>query len=124
MIRDLCPGFGDNVKCFYCDGGLRNWEPGDDPWVEHARWFPRCSFVRTVKGDQFIRSIQDQFSQSNNTPGKLLHNVTTANCVSLYSIHIHSVFFYQYNSQCTILSFESNADIFFIINILLISDFT
>jgi hypothetical protein len=29
-------GFGDNVKCFYCDGGLRNWEVGDDPWVEHA----------------------------------------------------------------------------------------
>lgn len=61
-------GFGDNVKCFYCDGGLRNWEPGDDPWSEHARWFPRCSFVRTVKGDQFIRSTQERFSHLNNTP--------------------------------------------------------
>jgi hypothetical protein len=20
-------------------GGLRNWETGDDPWIEHARWF-------------------------------------------------------------------------------------
>lgn len=34
-------GHGDNVKCYYCDGGLRNWEPGDDPWQEHAKWFPR-----------------------------------------------------------------------------------
>uniref|UniRef100_A0A3Q2NRM9 RING-type E3 ubiquitin transferase n=1 Tax=Fundulus heteroclitus TaxID=8078 RepID=A0A3Q2NRM9_FUNHE len=34
-------GHGDNVKCFFCDGGLRNWEPGDDPWQEHAKWFPR-----------------------------------------------------------------------------------
>uniref|UniRef100_A0A3Q3KPZ8 RING-type E3 ubiquitin transferase n=1 Tax=Monopterus albus TaxID=43700 RepID=A0A3Q3KPZ8_MONAL len=34
-------GHGDNVKCFYCDGGLQNWEPGDDPWQEHAKWFPR-----------------------------------------------------------------------------------
>lgn len=34
-------GHGDNVKCFHCDGGLRNWEPGDDPWQEHAKWFPR-----------------------------------------------------------------------------------
>ena len=25
------------VKCFYCDGGLRNWQPEDAPWVEHAR---------------------------------------------------------------------------------------
>ncbi|KAG2461468.1 BIR7A protein, partial [Polypterus senegalus] len=34
-------GHSDNVKCFYCDGGLRNWEEGDDPWREHAKWFPR-----------------------------------------------------------------------------------
>ena len=26
------------MKCFYCDGGLRNWQPEDAPWVEHARW--------------------------------------------------------------------------------------
>ncbi|KAK7808329.1 hypothetical protein U0070_002700 [Myodes glareolus] len=31
----------DDVKCFCCDGGLRCWESGDDPWVEHAKWFPR-----------------------------------------------------------------------------------
>ncbi|KAM7404864.1 hypothetical protein PAMP_012175 [Pampus punctatissimus] len=36
-------GHGDNVKCYYCDGGLRNWEPGDDPWQEHAKWFPRVA---------------------------------------------------------------------------------
>nr|XP_014342410.1 PREDICTED: baculoviral IAP repeat-containing protein 7 [Latimeria chalumnae] len=29
------------TQCFYCDGGLRNWEPNDDPWREHAKWFPR-----------------------------------------------------------------------------------
>ena len=26
-------GYGDYVRCFFCGGGLRNWEPGDDPWV-------------------------------------------------------------------------------------------
>ena len=56
-------GFGDNVKCFYCDGGLRNWEVGDDPWVEHARWFPRCPFVMSVKGQEFINNVQDAFKQ-------------------------------------------------------------
>ena len=30
-------GFSDQTKCFYCDGGLRNWQPEDDPWTEHAR---------------------------------------------------------------------------------------
>lgn len=34
-------GRNDDVKCFCCDGGLRCWESGDDPWIEHAKWFPR-----------------------------------------------------------------------------------
>ncbi|XP_013419081.1 baculoviral IAP repeat-containing protein 7-like [Lingula anatina] len=54
-------GFSDNVKCFYCDGGLRNWEPQDDPWTEHARWFPRCGFVRQCKGEEFIRHVQELY---------------------------------------------------------------
>ena len=47
----------DHVKCFHCDGGLRNWVPGDDPWAEHARWFNRCGFLRLVKGDDFIQDV-------------------------------------------------------------------
>uniref|UniRef100_A0A672HMV7 RING-type E3 ubiquitin transferase n=1 Tax=Salarias fasciatus TaxID=181472 RepID=A0A672HMV7_SALFA len=47
-------GHGDNVKCFYCDGGLRNWEPGDDPWQEHAKWFPRCEFLIQSRGQEYI----------------------------------------------------------------------
>ena len=33
-------GERDRVKCWYCNGGLQNWEPQDDPWKEHAKWFP------------------------------------------------------------------------------------
>lgn len=49
-------GISDHTKCFHCDGGLCSWEAGDDPWVEHARWFCNCSFVRLNKGDDFIKS--------------------------------------------------------------------
>uniref|UniRef100_A0A8C9SIG2 RING-type E3 ubiquitin transferase n=1 Tax=Scleropages formosus TaxID=113540 RepID=A0A8C9SIG2_SCLFO len=52
-------GHNDNVKCFHCDGSLRNWEPGDDPWKEHAKWFPRCEFLLQVKGLEYVRSIQE-----------------------------------------------------------------
>ncbi|PNJ86581.1 LOW QUALITY PROTEIN: BIRC3 isoform 6, partial [Pongo abelii] len=38
-------GNSDDVKCFCCDGGLRCWESGDDPWVQHAKWFPRWSLA-------------------------------------------------------------------------------
>ncbi|KAK2177280.1 hypothetical protein NP493_608g00023 [Ridgeia piscesae] len=51
-------GIGDSVKCFSCHGTARNWQREDDPWTEHARWFPSCNYVRTVKGDAFIRSVQ------------------------------------------------------------------
>lgn len=52
-------GHGDNVKCFFCDGGLRNWEPGDDPWQEHAKWFPRCEYLIQSRGQDYISNIQD-----------------------------------------------------------------
>jgi hypothetical protein len=48
-------GMNDQVRCFYCDGGLRHWEPGDDPWIEHARWFSQCGYVRLIKGDEFVQ---------------------------------------------------------------------
>merc|ERR1719242_1291505 len=54
-------GLSDQTKCFYCEGGLRNWQPEDDPWTEHARWFSKCGFVRLIKGDEFIvRCINDK----------------------------------------------------------------
>jgi baculoviral IAP repeat-containing protein 2/3 len=50
-------GIGDEVRCFYCDGGLRNWLQNDDPWFEHTRWFPKCPFVTLVKGSTYIKNV-------------------------------------------------------------------
>ncbi|XP_063622260.1 E3 ubiquitin-protein ligase XIAP [Cydia splendana] len=47
-------GQDDQVCCFYCDGGLGKWEASDEPWAEHARWFPSCGFVQLVKGADFV----------------------------------------------------------------------
>ncbi|XDV46523.1 hypothetical protein PO909_014408 [Leuciscus waleckii] len=54
-------GLNDDVKCFCCDGGLRCWESGDDPWVEHAKWFPRCEYLLQEKGQEFVHQIQARF---------------------------------------------------------------
>lgn len=54
-------GNSDDVKCFCCDGGLRCWESGDDPWVEHAKWFPRCEFLIRMKGQEFVDEIQGRY---------------------------------------------------------------
>ncbi|XP_071160548.1 baculoviral IAP repeat-containing protein 7-like [Mytilus edulis] len=44
-------GTSDHCRCFFCGGGLRNWEPVDQPWEEHAHWYPECPFVRQCAGD-------------------------------------------------------------------------
>ena len=30
----------------------------DDEFIEHARWYPNCVFVRYIKGEEFIRDCQ------------------------------------------------------------------
>ena len=52
-------GRADKVKCFFCDGGLCDWEVDDEPWTEHARWFPNCGFLKQVKGTTFIQKVEE-----------------------------------------------------------------
>lgn len=49
-------GTGDHVQCFFCDLGLKSWEPSDDPWREHARWSPACAFLLLKMGSQFVEA--------------------------------------------------------------------
>ncbi|XP_007520441.2 baculoviral IAP repeat-containing protein 7 [Erinaceus europaeus] len=52
-------GQQDQVRCFFCQGGLQNWERGDEPWTEHAKWFPRCEFLLRTKGWDFVCRVQE-----------------------------------------------------------------
>lgn len=36
----------DTVTCYICNKTLDGWEPTDDPWKEHAKHAPQCSFVK------------------------------------------------------------------------------
>ncbi|NXJ11397.1 BIR7B protein, partial [Odontophorus gujanensis] len=57
-------GQGDVVTCFYCDGDMRNWAFGDDPWREHAKWYPRCEFLLQSMGREFVSSVQESFAST------------------------------------------------------------
>ena len=39
----------DRVKCVFCYGILRNWEPSEEPMTKHHRLFPRCPFLRNPR---------------------------------------------------------------------------
>ena len=72
MSNSFVLGRGDHVLCFYCDGGLKGWEPQDDPFEEHAKWFGDCAFVQLVKGPQYVFEVKRRFglieSTSNDEP--------------------------------------------------------
>ncbi|NXX21867.1 BIRC1 protein, partial [Podargus strigoides] len=55
-------GKKDTVQCFSCGGCLGNWEDGDDPWREHAKWFPECEFVQSKKSSEEIKNYIETYS--------------------------------------------------------------
>ncbi|PIK44269.1 baculoviral IAP repeat-containing protein 2 [Apostichopus japonicus] len=57
-------GNGDEVKCFYCGGGLKDWSIGDEAWEEHARWFTRCEWLLQQRGPAFVDAVQRKFGPS------------------------------------------------------------
>ncbi|WP_067521990.1 RING-HC finger protein [Endozoicomonas ascidiicola] len=51
----------DRTKCYYCNGGLNNWERDDDPWFEHAKWYPHCEHLLRNKGPLYVHEVTCQF---------------------------------------------------------------
>ena len=72
----LYAGYNDYTRCFFCGGGLRNWESGDNPYVEHARWFPTCEYLLNLKGSWFIQPVQKKNTKKYN-PSKNQNQLLT-----------------------------------------------
>ena len=54
-------GSRDRTKCFYCGSGLHNWESTDDPWYEHAKWYPTCEYLLRKKGLEFVTRVGEMY---------------------------------------------------------------
>ena len=50
----------DRVCCFHCGLGLHNWQAMDDPWVEHARHRPLCSYLLQQKSMEFVIKVYEK----------------------------------------------------------------
>ncbi|PAA49083.1 hypothetical protein BOX15_Mlig014850g1 [Macrostomum lignano] len=46
----------DCLACYWCGVNLRHWLPDDEPWIEHARWSPRCCHLLLERGADFVLS--------------------------------------------------------------------
>lgn len=81
-------GKRDRVKCWYCNGGLQFWKYDDDPWTEHAKWYPSCEFLLQEKGSNFVMSVTERFP--NLSPVTLQENSSRSAGEVLLSIPKHS----------------------------------
>lgn len=50
-------GSDDICQCFCCGGLLYRWRADDDPWVEHANFYPSCTFLQEKKGRIYIDQV-------------------------------------------------------------------
>jgi len=66
MLFLVALGPDDNVKCYWCGGCLKAWQPTDQPIVEHLRYFPECRLSRqqqSLASSSFSVSICRVFSE-------------------------------------------------------------
>lgn len=55
-------GNSDQTLCYYCGGGLKDWESEDEPWEQHAKWFSKCCYLLTVKGQDYVNHVTGRSS--------------------------------------------------------------
>ncbi|KAK3585128.1 hypothetical protein CHS0354_034259 [Potamilus streckersoni] len=60
-------GYEDAVRCYTCDGGLKKWVPGDDPWEEHCKWFPDCPHLEQSNYKPSLREANPDLSETRST---------------------------------------------------------
>lgn len=47
-------GWSDHVRCYSCGMYLNCFDPVDDPWDFHIKWFPLCPHVNVCRSREFI----------------------------------------------------------------------
>uniref|UniRef100_A0A663MTY5 RING-type E3 ubiquitin transferase n=1 Tax=Athene cunicularia TaxID=194338 RepID=A0A663MTY5_ATHCN len=88
-------GQGDVVRCFYCDGGVRNWSFGDDPWREHAKWYPGYMLTGTFypsESELISDLLQPDWEESSSAEESRgmpdLHTHVLGGSLTSYSFHL------------------------------------
>jgi E3 ubiquitin-protein ligase XIAP len=92
-------GLSDRVICFYCGLGLNEWNPTDDPILEHVKHSPNCGYIKI-----FIEKQKEQQSASNDISRCKICFKNTSNILCVPCKHVSScdLCVLQYNEICPI----------------------
>ena len=73
--------------CFSCDGGLKNWDPTDEPWTEHAKWFDQCHYLNLKKSPEFIELAKNATIQQQPQEQQQQHHEQISNHAETTNSH-------------------------------------
>ncbi|XP_076301090.1 uncharacterized protein LOC143219133 [Lasioglossum baleicum] len=78
-------GKSDETLCHHCGVGLKDWELESDPWEQHAKWFSKCYYLLTVKGQDYVNKVTGQHisppSKEESNPGPSSQSSSTDNAI-------------------------------------------
>lgn len=81
-------GNGDETFCYHCGGGLQEWKRNEDPWMQHAIWFPKCCYLLTVKGHAYVNKLNGKSmalpSKEVKWNGQQLYHCLVNKCQDIY----------------------------------------
>ncbi|CAF1315026.1 unnamed protein product [Didymodactylos carnosus] len=59
----VLPAISTFVGAGFFYTALENWQADDDPKIEHARWFPNCSYIREYLDNDLYQAVQRQHKE-------------------------------------------------------------
>ncbi|CAB3388736.1 Hypothetical predicted protein [Cloeon dipterum] len=72
-------GKGDHVQCTFCNLEVSEWQEGDNPDVEHAKYNDKCPFLRDPLGAGDIAIGSEQIEMAHDGLGKTNPGATIYN---------------------------------------------
>ena len=71
----------DRTTCFFCNNILSQWTFSDNPYVEHAFWYPHCMFIRSIMGELNMKRIEELPKTSDGPTRTNLYNSIYSSCM-------------------------------------------
>lgn len=56
-------GNSDKVTCFMCGVASGDWSINETPWKRHARSSPKCQYVMSQKGEEFVGVTLEEYGE-------------------------------------------------------------
>lgn len=94
-------GEGDRVRCYYCDGGVKDWEAEDVPLKVHKQYFNRCPYIMLLEDED--KSIGETAQKTNVKSRNCV--ITSKNCEVSIQNDIDNVKYYK-DMSCKICTVE------------------